>query len=121
MAQVIHISGNWIGKPSNCTKRPDFLAPAAVPRLPYLHEEGRSASFRRSGHLPAPERRLWRVSLFRFAPILVPYPHAWRYQKVNADYLAERGAAVILKDELLMVVLMPVIKDCWQIHPSVKR
>ena len=39
------------------------------------------------------------------------YPHAWRYQKVNADYLAKRGAAVIVKDELLMDGLMPVIKE----------
>ncbi|NOG51451.1 MAG: hypothetical protein HND48_20040 [Chloroflexi bacterium] len=31
----------------------------------------------------------------------MPYPHAWRYQKVNADYLAQRGAAQILPDESL--------------------
>jgi len=34
--------------------------------------------------------------------ILVPYPHAWRYQRVNADYLARRGAAVVLEDDQLM-------------------
>ena len=34
-----------------------------------------------------------------------------RYQKVNADYLAERNAAVILPDELLRTVLSTVIKD----------
>ena len=33
--------------------------------------------------------------------ILVPYPYAWRYQKVNATYLADKGAAVILRDEQL--------------------
>lgn len=33
--------------------------------------------------------------------ILVPYPHAWRYQKVNAQYLADKGAAVLLPDQEL--------------------
>jgi UDP-N-acetylglucosamine--N-acetylmuramyl-(pentapeptide) pyrophosphoryl-undecaprenol N-acetylglucosamine transferase len=41
----------------------------------------------------------------------VPYPYAWRYQKVNADYLANQNAAVILKDELLQDELFLVIKD----------
>lgn len=33
--------------------------------------------------------------------ILVPYPHAWRYQKVNADYLVRHGAALQIADETL--------------------
>jgi UDP-N-acetylglucosamine--N-acetylmuramyl-(pentapeptide) pyrophosphoryl-undecaprenol N-acetylglucosamine transferase len=39
--------------------------------------------------------------LFSLPAILVPYPHAWRYQQVNARYLADRGAAEILQDENL--------------------
>lgn len=31
--------------------------------------------------------------------LLVPYPYAWRYQKVNAQYLEGRGAAEMLRDE----------------------
>jgi len=42
--------------------------------------------------------------------ILVPYPHAWRYQKVNADWLVERGAAVRLDDERLATDLLPTIR-----------
>jgi len=43
--------------------------------------------------------------------ILVPYPHAWRYQKVNADYLVEAGAAVSLADEALSTELLPTISN----------
>jgi UDP-N-acetylglucosamine--N-acetylmuramyl-(pentapeptide) pyrophosphoryl-undecaprenol N-acetylglucosamine transferase len=39
--------------------------------------------------------------LFGLPAILVPYPHAWRYQKVNADYLTRRGAAITLEDHRL--------------------
>jgi UDP-N-acetylglucosamine--N-acetylmuramyl-(pentapeptide) pyrophosphoryl-undecaprenol N-acetylglucosamine transferase len=42
--------------------------------------------------------------------ILVPYPHAWRYQFVNASYLERHGAAVILKDEALTDRLYETVK-----------
>ena len=43
--------------------------------------------------------------------ILVPYPHAWRYQRVNADYLAARGAAVRLNDDELKRKLKVTIRE----------
>ena len=39
--------------------------------------------------------------LFELPAILVPYPYAWRYQKVNAEYLASQGGALLLRDELM--------------------
>ena len=47
--------------------------------------------------------------LFGLPAILVPYPHAWRYQKTNADVLSERGAAIRLEDEHLAENLAPTI------------
>jgi UDP-N-acetylglucosamine:LPS N-acetylglucosamine transferase len=43
--------------------------------------------------------------------ILVPYPYAWRYQRVNADWLAERGAAIRLDEDRLAADLLPTIRD----------
>jgi UDP-N-acetylglucosamine--N-acetylmuramyl-(pentapeptide) pyrophosphoryl-undecaprenol N-acetylglucosamine transferase len=39
----------------------------------------------------------------------VPYPHAWRYQKVNADYLAGAGAALVIPNEELAARLGPAV------------
>jgi UDP-N-acetylglucosamine:LPS N-acetylglucosamine transferase len=47
--------------------------------------------------------------LFGVPAILVPYPHAWRYQKVNADFLVERGAAQRLDDASLAADLVPTL------------
>ena len=47
--------------------------------------------------------------LFGLPAILVPYPHAWRYQKVNADYLTRRGAAIMLEDHRLKDELLSTL------------
>lgn len=45
--------------------------------------------------------------------ILVPYPYAWRYQKINADWLVERGAAIRLNDDKLDTELLPTIRELF--------
>ncbi len=50
----------------------------------------------------------------RLPAILVPYPYAWRYQKVNADYLAARGAAIRLEDGRLADDLLPTLRDLFE-------
>jgi UDP-N-acetylglucosamine--N-acetylmuramyl-(pentapeptide) pyrophosphoryl-undecaprenol N-acetylglucosamine transferase len=39
----------------------------------------------------------------------VPYQFAWRYQKVNADYLVEQGTAVRLEAGALDGELLPTL------------
>ena len=48
---------------------------------------------------------------FGLPAILVPYPYAWRYQKVNADYLAAKGAAMTLADERMNDELVPTLRE----------
>ncbi|MEM7799982.1 MAG: glycosyltransferase, partial [Chloroflexota bacterium] len=78
---------------------------------PYLHEE-MGLAFRAADLIVARAgaSMLGESPLFGVPSILVPYPHAWRYQKINADYLAERGAAIRLNDENLKSDLLPLIK-----------
>jgi UDP-N-acetylglucosamine--N-acetylmuramyl-(pentapeptide) pyrophosphoryl-undecaprenol N-acetylglucosamine transferase len=53
---------------------------------------------------------LGELPLFGLPAILVPYPHAWRYQRVNAEYLAAHGAALVLKDQDLDTELLSTVR-----------
>lgn len=53
---------------------------------------------------------------FGAASILIPYPYAWRYQKVNAEWLVEKGAGIRLDDDeqladTLRETLMTLLQD----------
>jgi UDP-N-acetylglucosamine--N-acetylmuramyl-(pentapeptide) pyrophosphoryl-undecaprenol N-acetylglucosamine transferase len=43
--------------------------------------------------------------------VLVPYPYAGAHQKLNARYLADRGAAIILNDSDLSERLIPTVLE----------
>ena len=99
--QVLHITGklDWEDMKSNR----DLLDQAAQERyrvFPFLHE--RMGAALRCADLVVSRSGasiLGEYPLFELPSILVPYPHAWRYQKTNASYLVERGAAILLRDE----------------------
>lgn len=79
--------------------------------FPYLHEE-MSAAFAAAdlAVCRAGASVLGELPLFGLAAILVPYPYAWHYQQVNAEYLAKRRAARILQDHDLGSKLLPEIQ-----------
>jgi UDP-N-acetylglucosamine--N-acetylmuramyl-(pentapeptide) pyrophosphoryl-undecaprenol N-acetylglucosamine transferase len=100
--EVIHLSGeqDW---PLIKQTQEKLSAPLAsrYHALPYLHEMGAGLAAADLVVSRAGASALGEFPLFGLPAVLVPYPHAWRYQKVNADYLTRRGAAIILEDHRL--------------------
>jgi UDP-N-acetylglucosamine--N-acetylmuramyl-(pentapeptide) pyrophosphoryl-undecaprenol N-acetylglucosamine transferase len=111
--QVVHISGqlDWNEVLENRQK----LAPEQAERYyaaPYLHEE-MGAAFSAADLVVsrAGASTLGEYPLFGLPALLVPYPYAWRYQRTNAAYLVEKGAAMQLQDEDLPRRLLSVVQD----------
>ncbi len=96
--QVLHVSGtlDWDEVSAFRASLPDATDYHAYP---YLHQEmglamaAADLAVSRSG-----ASTLGEFPYFGLPSILVPYPYAWRYQKVNADALAGRGAALVMHD-----------------------
>ena len=106
--QVIHLTGHldWEAVQSATVNANDRYHP-----FPYLHEIGAAMAAADLAVSRAGASTLGEYPYFGLPAILVPYPYAWRYQKVNADYLVERGAAVLLRDEDLKSDLHTIIND----------
>lgn len=98
--QIIHLTGqrNWEDVQIAVRDLPAEIADRYHP-FPYLHEE-MGAALRVADLVVsrAGASSLGEYPAFSLPAILVPYPHAWRYQQVNAEYLARQGAARILAD-----------------------
>ena len=100
--EIIHLSGEQDWQLINRTREelPTELA-SRYHALPYLHDMGAALASADLVVSRAGASCLGEYPLFGLPAILVPYPHAWRYQKVNADYLTRRGAAITLEDHRL--------------------
>ncbi len=101
--QVVHISGelDWPVVQQNAASLAGNLSERYHP-YPYLHDEmGAALAAADLVISRAGASILGELPLFGLPAILVPYPHAWRYQKVNADHLAQRGAALVMEDAKL--------------------
>jgi UDP-N-acetylglucosamine--N-acetylmuramyl-(pentapeptide) pyrophosphoryl-undecaprenol N-acetylglucosamine transferase len=110
--KIIHVSGTRDWEEVRAAR--ERLLPEQQVRyiaFQYLHEEMADAMAAadlvvcRSG-----ASALGELPFLGLPAVLVPYPHAWRYQKVNAQYLVDRGAAVILEDARLASELTPLVQ-----------
>ena len=109
--QIIHISGHldWETVEENAKSLSSQQA-KRYQAFPYLHEFGAPLAAADLIVSRAGASTLGEYPLFGLPAILVPYPYAWRYQKINASFLADRGAAVILKDEDLETDLLATVQ-----------
>ncbi len=111
LAEVVHISGqlDW----DEIEEAEAGLKSAQKKRyhtFPYMHEMGKALAAADLVVSRAGASTLGEFPFFELPAILVPYPYAWRYQKVNASYMAQRGAAVIVDDSRLQEELLDTIK-----------
>lgn len=115
--QVVHISGqlDWEEVQAARLRLAEVLPTEQLKRyrpFPYLHEEmGAAFTVADLVVCRAGASVLGELPLFGLPAILVPYPYAWRYQNVNAQYLGRRGAAVIIEDADLPTRLLPVVQE----------
>lgn len=111
--QVIHLTGelDWSETQKVQADLPADLA-SRYHAYPYLHEEMALAFSSADIVLSrAGASTLGELPFYALPAILVPYPFAWRYQKVNADYLAEKGTAVVVENNILSEKLLPVLHE----------
>ncbi len=102
-AYVIHITGaaDWERVQAKAEALDASLRARYRP-FPYLHEEMAQALACADVVLcRAGASTLGELTALGVPAILVPYPYAWRYQMVNARYLANQGAAEVLPDDQL--------------------
>jgi UDP-N-acetylglucosamine--N-acetylmuramyl-(pentapeptide) pyrophosphoryl-undecaprenol N-acetylglucosamine transferase len=121
--QVIHITGklDWAEIEAAQAKLSADLPVETAGRyhpMPYLHEMGAALAAADLAVSRSGASTLGEYPLFGLPAVLVPYQFAWRYQKVNADYLVKNGAAVVLEHDQLVEKLLPTL---WEISRDRER
>lgn len=112
VAQVLHLTGNLDWPEIQAFQA--NLTPELAERYhayPYLHEMGAALASADIVVSRAGASTLGEYPLFGLPAVLVPYPYAWRYQKVNAAYLVDKGAARMVQDADLATQLVPVLSE----------
>ncbi len=111
LAEIVHISGN-LDWPEVAAARETLSADerAKYHAHAYLHERmGAALAAADVAVCRAGASVLGELPYFGLPAVLAPYPHAWRYQRVNAGWLADRGAALVVEDADLREELVPTI------------
>jgi UDP-N-acetylglucosamine--N-acetylmuramyl-(pentapeptide) pyrophosphoryl-undecaprenol N-acetylglucosamine transferase len=114
--QVLHLSGalDWEEVRAAQETLPAHLSPR-YRAFPYLHEQAAGPAMGAAYTVAdlilsrAGASSVGEFPLFGLPAILVPYPHAWRYQKVNADYLTGHGAALMVPNDELPEKILPLV------------
>ncbi len=112
ITQVLHLSGSadWAATQAAQASLPAPLA-ARYHAFEFLHEMGAALAAADLAVSRAGASTLGEYPFFGLPAILVPYPYAWRYQKTNALYLQNHGAARLLPDERMSEHLLANIVE----------
>ena len=111
LAEIVHISGN-LDWPEVAAARETLSVEgrAKYHAHAYLHERmGAALAAADLAVCRAGASVLGELPYFGLPAVLAPYPHAWRYQRVNAGWLADRGAALVVADADLREALVPTV------------
>jgi len=116
--EVIHLTGqlDWPAVQASQAALPSDLQ-GRYHAFPYLHEMGAALSSADLVVSRAGASALGEYPLFGLPAVLVPYPYAWRYQRVNAEYLVNRGAAVMIENAKLTTLLLSTVFSLLQDAP----
>jgi undecaprenyldiphospho-muramoylpentapeptide beta-N-acetylglucosaminyltransferase len=112
VADVVHVSGelDWPEVAAARDKLPENVK-ARYHAYAYLHDDmGAAMAAADLAICRAGASILGEFPYFGLPSILVPYPYAWRYQKVNAAWLADRGAALVIEDAALPDNIAPTAR-----------
>jgi len=107
--QIIHVTGtlDW---PDIEARTKTMDTGGHYHAYPYLHQDvGLALAAADLTVSRAGASVMGEYPLFGLPSILVPYPYAWRYQKVNAEYLSSQGAAIFMEDYKMAQELLPAI------------
>jgi UDP-N-acetylglucosamine--N-acetylmuramyl-(pentapeptide) pyrophosphoryl-undecaprenol N-acetylglucosamine transferase len=111
--QIVHASGalDWPAVEQVRASLPEHLA-VRYHAYSYLHDEIGAALAAADLVLSrAGSSALGEYPYFNLPAVLVPYPHAWRYQRVNADYLARKEVAIVIEDGELNQRFLPAVQS----------
>ena len=113
VVQVLHITGKLdLGQAETAHAALPLELQSRYHVFDYLHEDmGAALAAADLAISRAGASALGEYPLFGLPAILVPYQFAWRYQKVNADYLARHGAALVLESDSLASELVPSVRS----------
>lgn len=110
--QVIHITGtlDWERSQEQVGELKDHPQYHA---MRYLDNIGLAFAVADLAVCRAGASTLAEFPIFHLPSILIPLAYSWHYQQVNADYLAERGAAIHMDEDKAAAQLLSVVRELF--------
>jgi UDP-N-acetylglucosamine--N-acetylmuramyl-(pentapeptide) pyrophosphoryl-undecaprenol N-acetylglucosamine transferase len=112
--QILHVSGKLDAEAvrQDYEKLPDDIQ-SRYHLYDYLHDIGLAFASADLVISRAGAATLAEFPFFGLPAILIPLAYSWRYQEVNADWLANHGAAIRLDETRMTQELVPLIQDLF--------